>query len=86
MCYKDKTFCDFWRTCFTGNQCDRALTPKVLRRAEEWMPNSPISRYTDYPQCYRSRIGEILQMEDEDILDIAEVLGIEEVNLDDIDY
>jgi hypothetical protein len=75
MCYKDKTFCDFWRTCLTGNQCDRAFTPQVMKRVEEWMPNPPISRYTDYPQCYHDRIGEILCLEDDDIADILEVAG-----------
>jgi hypothetical protein len=51
MCYRDRTYCDFYRDCADGAVCGRALTPGVQKLAEDaemW-----ISRYTDRPSCYR---------------------------------
>lgn len=51
MCYRDRTYCDFYRDCADGGSCSRALTPGVQQMAEDaemW-----VCRYTDRPSCYR---------------------------------
>lgn len=54
MCYKDKTFCPFWRLCKNGYKCDRALTDKVIAGAEKWWgkPGAPICQYAEFPDCF----------------------------------
>jgi len=56
MCYKDMTFCPYHEDCSTGEDCDRALTPKVIESAEKWMKNAPICQYADKPKCFKEAI------------------------------
>jgi len=56
MCYKDMTFCSYHEDCSTGEDCDRALTPKVIESAEKWMKNAPICQYADKPKCFKEAI------------------------------
>lgn len=51
-CYKDKTFCPFYKTCKDGAGCDRALTEEVKAAAERWMKDAPICMFADKPDCY----------------------------------
>lgn len=55
MCYKDMTFCPYYRECKKGNKCGRALTPEVLQQAKEWWDTNfpPISKYIDPPECFK---------------------------------
>jgi len=60
ICYKDKTFCTFYKECKFGDECDRALTPEVEHDAELWWNDSegisesstPICIYSDEPKCF----------------------------------
>ena len=55
ICYRDKTFCNFYRRCKTGKTCHRALTQKVRIKAEEWMKNAPICAFVDKPDCFEEK-------------------------------
>ena len=35
ICYRDMTFCTFYKSCKDGESCERALTPKIKKEAEE---------------------------------------------------
>ena len=50
MCYKDKTFCQFYKECADGDTCPDALTPEVQRRAAEL--ELYISLSDDRPECF----------------------------------
>ena len=54
MAYKDMTFCTFWEECKDGNNCNRALTPKVRKEAELWWgdDNVLISTFLHKPNCF----------------------------------
>lgn len=48
LCYRDRTYCSFYKTCKEGTTCNRALTPKVIDEAKafgllvaEWWPDKP---------------------------------------------
>lgn len=58
MCFKDKTFCPFWKECISGIECLAALTPKVEEEAEKWWGNKdyPIAVYVDKPECYKPTV------------------------------
>ena len=57
ICYRDMTFCSFWRECAQDRHqqgaCGRALTPEVEKRAKEI--GLPISRFMDKPDCFEER-------------------------------
>jgi len=57
ICYKDKTFCEFYKECKLGNGCDRALTDKLKKEAEEWWGSGefPISYFIEKPDCFEER-------------------------------
>jgi len=52
FCYKDMTFCPFYEGCADADDCDRKLTPEVIKAAGEWMENAPIAQYMDEPPCF----------------------------------
>ena len=54
MCYKDSTFCEYYKRCWDGGNCGRALTPQVIKNAEEWWgdDNPPVSVFTEKPDCF----------------------------------
>ena len=55
MCYKDRTFCKFYTTCKEGKKCGRALTPEVIKAADEWWGSpggAPICEFVNEPECY----------------------------------
>ena len=51
ICYKDITFCSFWKECKDGKTCWRALTEKVWDAAEK--EGLPICQFLDKPDCFR---------------------------------
>lgn len=54
MCYRDRTYCSFYKECAEGSKCGRALTPEVVKAADEWWgkPNcAPICEFVDEPEC-----------------------------------
>ena len=53
MTYRDMTFCTFWEDC--AEPCSRALTPEVLKKANEWMENPPICHYLEKPDCWKEK-------------------------------
>ena len=51
LCYRDMTFCDFWRTCLNAEGCSRKLTEKARMAAAEM--NIPLCTYVSPPkECY----------------------------------
>lgn len=57
ICYKDKTFCDYYKTCADGDTCHRALTKDVRKRARKWWGRGiiPISVYAEHPECFKEK-------------------------------
>ena len=55
ICFKDKTFCPFWKECAFGIGCADALTPKVEEEAEKWWGSKDysIAVYEEKPNCYK---------------------------------
>ena len=52
FCYRDMTFCSFYKECVDAKDCHRKLTPEVIEAAEKWMKNAPIVQFTDKPECF----------------------------------
>lgn len=54
MCYRDMTFCSFYRNCKGSSTCGRAFTPDVEEAAERWWgsKDAPVCFFTDKPKCY----------------------------------
>ena len=50
ICYRDMTFCLFWRECRDGFDCPRALLPRDEAQAEE--KGMYISVFADRPDCF----------------------------------
>lgn len=50
LCYKDMTFCKFYKSCISGKDCFRAYTSHVVDAAERF--EMPVSLYTVHPPCY----------------------------------
>lgn len=51
MCYKDMTFCGYWKECRDGKKCLRALTEDVEKRAEKC--NLLIAQFGEKPDCFK---------------------------------
>lgn len=58
LCYRDMTFCDFWRNCHGGYDCRRALTPDIHAAAAKWWGtengSAPIATFGERPKCWVS--------------------------------
>lgn len=56
-CYKDKTWCPYYKTCKHGKTCLRALTPKIIKEAITWWGSdeAPVSVYLNKPECYNEK-------------------------------
>jgi hypothetical protein len=50
ICYRDMTFCRFYKECLTGKECGRALTKEVETKASKI--GLPICQFIDKPECY----------------------------------
>jgi len=57
ICYKDMTFCTFYKKCTEGDKCFRSLTPDVRKNAAKWWGNSevPIAVFADKPECFKKK-------------------------------
>lgn len=55
ICYKDMTFCPFWRDCADAADCHRPLTDEVRAAAAKWWPggNAPIAQFVEKPSCHK---------------------------------
>lgn len=55
ICYKDMTFCPFWKKCKEGLACKRALTSLVKADAKTWWggEGAPICQYAEKPGCFK---------------------------------
>ena len=51
ICYRDMTFCPFWRSCADGKDCSRALTDEVAAKAEE--VGLGVCQWNGQPGCYK---------------------------------
>lgn len=54
LCYKDMTFCPFWRNCFNVADCHRPLTDEVAEAAHKF--GLPLSQFTDKPSCWKEQL------------------------------
>ena len=57
ICYKDRWFCESYKTCKFRDKCNRALTPKVQKEADKWWnqkSTTPIDSRIK-PECYESK-------------------------------
>lgn len=52
MCYRDMTFCDYYKQCKEGNTCHRAMTYKVKEGAIKAGLN--IAAFTEIPECFEN--------------------------------
>lgn len=56
ICYRDRTYCEFYLECGSGEECTRALTPEVRKAANYWWRgiggDAPICVYSEHPECF----------------------------------
>ena len=50
MCYRDRTWCDYWTQCAKGDTCYRALTLELEEHAKEI--NLPVCYFNSKPECF----------------------------------
>jgi hypothetical protein len=57
MCYKDMTFCRFYKDCAKADDCPRAYTDEVQAAAELWWggEDAPVAFYMGKPSCHTPR-------------------------------
>lgn len=53
MCYKDRCWCSFYKTCKDGAECDRALTPEIQAKANA--AHLLISQFAEKPKCWKCK-------------------------------
>lgn len=51
LCYKDKTFCIYYKSCKDGKKCERSLTDERIKEAQE--ERLYISSFIEKPVCYK---------------------------------
>jgi hypothetical protein len=54
VCYRDMTFCPFYKECNKGNECDIAYTDEVKAGANKWWgeDNAPVALHRAEPVCF----------------------------------
>jgi len=59
MCFRDMTFCPFWRDCTAVGECSRPLTDEVVAAARRWWgkDGAPIAQFVEKPACHVARPG-----------------------------
>lgn len=57
MCYRDRTFCQFYEECKVGDTCDRRLDDSVKDGAKKWWGSDdpPICTFVDKPICFHDK-------------------------------
>ena len=53
ICYRDMTFCGFYKDCKLSRRCSRALTKKVLTQATRF--GLPVCQFKDKPNCWEAK-------------------------------
>ena len=53
LCYKDKTFCNYYEDCKSGKDCKRALTDEVKEKAE--IAKLLVCIFAEKPECYEDK-------------------------------
>jgi len=51
ICYRDRTFCPFWKDCKNGKKCGRAMTKEIISYVKEM--NLSICQFMEKPECYK---------------------------------
>lgn len=59
MCFRDMTFCTFYKDCANAGTCHRPLTPEVSQAAEKrWGgKDAPIAQFISQPACHEKKDG-----------------------------
>lgn len=59
MCYKDKTWCNFYKDCVDSKKCHRVLTDKEKLQAIKWWGSEDflICYLTDKPKCFNNGVS-----------------------------
>jgi hypothetical protein len=57
ICFKDMTFCTYYKNCSKADKCHRPLTKKVKEDAKKWMKNPPICQFTEKPDCHSNNLN-----------------------------
>ena len=54
ICYRDMTFCTYYKDCMEAGHCDRPLTPEIRIEADAWwgQAGAPIAVYAEKPDCW----------------------------------
>jgi len=57
ICYKDQTWCPFWKECEDENKCGRAYTEQVQADVKKWADTfgefkPGASVYMSKPKCF----------------------------------
>jgi hypothetical protein len=53
ICYRDMTFCKFYKKCESGKGCFRALTRDIKIKAH--MAKLLIAQYVNKPECFEPK-------------------------------
>ena len=53
MCYRDMTFCPFYKDCAKQSDCHRPYTPEVAELAE--VHGMPVCLYVNKPGCWEAQ-------------------------------
>lgn len=60
ICFKDKTFCTFYKRCKYRDECHRAFTPEREQAAIDWWGDSeggpPVCLYCEKPGCFKEAV------------------------------
>ena len=73
MCYRDRTYCGYWRECANGRICAAALTSEVMDMAER--EGLPICQYAERPECfsyvYAFAVGDVVEWTNENGVELG---------------
>ncbi len=53
ICYRDRTYCYFSKSCKDGKDCFRAFTEEVEKKAEQ--VGLPVSLFSKKPDCFKEK-------------------------------
>jgi len=51
ICYRDMTFCSFYKSCAKANKCGRKLDEQVKVGAKKI--GLPIAQFVNQPECFK---------------------------------
>ena len=53
ICYRDMTFCGYYRDCSKASECNRPLTDDVIAGCISWCGSSNgIAQWAERPDCH----------------------------------